>query len=529
MKSSKKNGSSVFLLVILALALLPASSAGAKEAEPPASYVRSIQVRAASLLREQMEPNPVVQGMLQQVNQPELTSTLEYLTGERSISLDGGYYTLNSRFSMSATPIQKATQYAYDTFQALGLKTTFDPYTLLQQALVRNVIAEQTGLTQPERIFLVTAHIDSTSNLNPYQNAPGADDNASGSVAVMTAARLLSQYDFGCTIRYALFTGEEQGLYGSAAYASDVKQLGEDVEGVLNLDMLAYNTPNTSPTMEIHTRKGNAGDMAIANQFVSVVQTYSLNLIPLLLQDGERASDHAAFWDRGYPAVMVIEDWTDHTPYYHRTQDKLDSLNLDYYSEMVKAAVATMGHMGCLLDGLVQGRVHGALPDAPLAGARVEAWQSGNLVRFTTTAGDGSYEMPLLAGIYQLKVSAAGHQAAGQDGSTVSVGQSTRQDFNLESCATVQSPDFQFAPLNPSPGQLIVFNASISGGQEPVRYAWTFGDSGTGDGMNISHTFSQPGAYPVNLTTDNICGYPQTVSRNLLVGVNVLYLPILLK
>ena len=71
---------------------------------------------------------------------------------------------------------------------------------------------------------------------------PGADDNASGSVATLLAADILSQYQWGCTLRFAFWTGEEQGLLGSYAYAQQAYQSGENILGYLNLDMIAWNT-----------------------------------------------------------------------------------------------------------------------------------------------------------------------------------------------------------------------------------------------------------------------------------------------
>ncbi len=473
--------------------------------------------------------NPVVQGMLDQVSQAALYAALQNLTGERAVSVEGGSYWLTTRYSLSPTPIQKATQYAYDVFQGLGLKTTFDPYTTPDKVSLRNVVAEQTGLTQPKRIFMLTAHVDSTSNLNPYQTAPGADDNASGAAAVMQAARILSQYDFGCTVRYVLFTGEEQGLYGSAAYAGDVKRQGDNVEGVLNLDMLAYNSPASAPTMELHTRPGNAGDLAIANQFIAAVQTYSLDLTPLLLADSMGDSDHASFWYRGYPATIAIEDWEDHTPYYHRTTDRISSLNLPYYLEMVKASVATMGHLGCLLDGQIGGAARSQANNSLLPGVQIEAWQAGRRVKAAASDSNGAYRLPLLAGIYNLKAFAPGYRAVSLEAPAVSLGQEVQQDFLLEPCQTVETPDFEFHPTDLRPGQEVSLSAWVAGGQSPVSYSWSFGDQTSASGPQTTHTFTAPGLYAVTLTADNACGYPQTRTRNLAVGLNVLYLPVLWK
>jgi Zn-dependent M28 family amino/carboxypeptidase len=102
--------------------------------------------------------------------------------------------------------------------------------------------------------------------------------------------------------------------------------------------------------MDLHTRPGNANDLAIANLFAGVVDAYDINLTPHIFQDGPTYSDHASFWEFGYSAIIGIEDDDDFSPYYHSTGDQLETLDLNYFTEFVKAAVGTFAHMGCLLD-----------------------------------------------------------------------------------------------------------------------------------------------------------------------------------
>lgn len=320
------------LLVISLLLLLASPAAGTPAPAAPAA----------------LTPDPRIQAMIDQVSSTTLYSYVAGLSGETPVILAGEPYTITTRYSLSGIPIAKATQYVYEHFQDLGLTTSYFEY-YLQGVTLRNVIAEQTGLTQPGRIVLAVAHLDSTSEL-AYRStlAPGADDNASGSAGVLVAADILSQYEFGCTLRYALFTGEEQGLYGSAAYADAVHNLGEDVAGVINLDMIAHNTPGSATTMELHTRDENAGDLRLANLFSDVIAAYQLDLTPITLPDSESASDHYSFWENGYPAILAIEDWEDHAPNYHKSEDHLEELDLAYFTSMVKAAVGALAHLGCL-------------------------------------------------------------------------------------------------------------------------------------------------------------------------------------
>jgi hypothetical protein len=328
------------------LVLLFASPAAASTS--PASLQEQIDTHEPAS-PDALTPDPLVQGMIDQVSSAALYGYVSGLSGETPVIVGGEPYTITTRYSKSVIPIEKATQYAYEHFQSLGLTTSYFEYNLPGTGVRRDVIAEQTGLTQPGRIVLAVAHLDSISDaINSLTLAPGADDNASGSAGVLAAADILSQYEFGCTLRYALFTGEEQGLYGSQEYADTVYNLGENVAGVLNLDMIAYNTTGTATTMELHTRPGDSGDLLLAGLFSDVIAAYQLDLTPLVVQDAESASDHYSFWQNGYPAILAIEDWSDHTPYYHKTTDRLQTLDMAYYTRMVKAAVGALAHLGCL-------------------------------------------------------------------------------------------------------------------------------------------------------------------------------------
>ena len=294
-------------------------------------------------------PDPAIQAMIEMVDPQAIFDQLEALTGEKEVTVNGNPYLFTTRYSRSEIPIQKATKYVWDLLGAFGLIMDFEYYTLPGSGQRRSVIAEQTGSSQPDRIVLLVAHLDDTSQ-NPYYDAPGADDNASGSVGVLTAASILSQYQFGCTIRYALFTGEEQGYYGSAEYAENAVYRGDDIEAVINLDMIGFDSAG-QPVIELHTRNGNAADLSLAGLFTDVIGTYDLDLTVETVEDGLSWSDHSSFWDYGIPAILAMEDFQDFTPYYHTSNDELATLNLDYLTEYTRAAVGAIAHLGCGLSG----------------------------------------------------------------------------------------------------------------------------------------------------------------------------------
>ncbi len=480
-----------------------------------------------------LTPNPLVEQMIAQVSASTLSTYVGNLSGVSPVMIGDRLYTIATRYSYTDAPMTKATRYAYEYFGSLGLSTSYQYYSFAGTPK-RNVIAEQHGLTDGDKIYLLIAHLDDTSyvNGNPMTLAPGADDNASGSAAVLHIASILKQFNFDCTLRYALVTGEEQGLYGSYAYATEVNNNHENLLGVLNLDMLGYNTPGSNPTVELDTRQysdRNPPDLAIANLFKDAVSAYSIQLTPLIHTSGNTGSDHASFWAFGYPAILAIEDWTDHTPNYHTTGDRLDTLNMGYYTELVKAALATFAHLGCLHESQLAGTVRDQTSGAGISGATVEAWQSGNKIRSTTTLPGGAYQLIAPPGNYTINVLATDHHLATFSAVTVNTNQTTQLDADLQACVTVKGTAFQVSTLFPVIDQTVAFTATVTGGVAPIGYTWDFGDSGSTSGANVTHAFSARGAYPVTLTTDNTCLVPQSSVSNVFVDMEQIYIPIGMK
>ena len=483
-----------------------------------------IEIQQLPSLPDAITPSPLVQGMISRVNSNSLQTQVGNLSGEWAVTITGSPYTIFTRFTYTDVPIKKATRFVYEYFQSIDLPVNYHYYTAGGFEL-RNVIAEQSGLTQSQRIFMVIAHLDSTSQ-TPYSYAPGADDNASGASAVMTIANILKDYNFGCTLRYGLFTGEEQGYFGSGAYAAYARQLGEDIEGVLNLDMVSYNSPSTSPTLELHTRKSSASDLAIANLFADTVFAYSINLSPIIYRDSMTFSDHASFWNSGYPAILAIEDWEDHTPYYHKTGDQLETLNLPYYTEFTKATLATIAHMGCLLDGQLKGTIRDAISGDPIPGAIVSVVLDGGQAHSMTTQEDGSYQFTLLPGAYTVTSSAIDYRTEVMTGVQVVQNRATNLDQSLQPCLTVKDLDFTFNPGSPAVGETVNFTASVGGGELPITFSWDFWDGGSAVGQHVTHIYGRKGGFAARLTGDNACLLPESVIYPVYVEAELFYMPL---
>ncbi len=376
------------------------------------------------------QSNPNIQAMLDQVDPGTIYNLSGNLSGEWPVTINGEAYTIPTRYALSGEPIQKATQYLYQYYQDLGLDVSLHNFNYREQAL-SNVVAEKQGTVFPERIFLITSHFDDVPG------TPGVDDNGSGTVAVMMAASILNQYEFGCTLRFANFNAEELGMVGSEQYARQAYCAGEDLRGVINLDMIAWNTSGSPPEFDLHALTSVPGSMEIADVFQEIVHTYGLNLIPTMGNPFISASDHASFLRFGFPAILASEDGNDFNPFYHSPGDSLDNIpDFEYYTEAVKASLGTLAHMGCLIEdgwGTVTGRVTENVTKEPITGATISLYNPEWDYTFSTRSdSDGYYQLSALDGWHDIYADGIGYAPATYSGLYVTGDQSLIFDLELE-------------------------------------------------------------------------------------------------
>jgi photosystem II stability/assembly factor-like uncharacterized protein len=204
-----------------------------------------------------------------------------------------------------------------------------------------NVVATLPGTTHPEEIYIICGHYDDTSQ-RYATDAPGADDNATGTIAALEAARVLKDTDFEATLKFVCFSREEQGLVGSAAYVSEAYGHGDSIVGALNFDMVGYVDVTPEDIDVIYD--GTSEWLADAYEAAAGLYVPDLPTITKLMP-GLSASDHASFWNYGYSATCNIEDSNISNPYYHRTTDRISTLNFTFFTNVVKAAVATLAEL----------------------------------------------------------------------------------------------------------------------------------------------------------------------------------------
>jgi hypothetical protein len=209
-----------------------------------------------------------------------------------------------------------------------------------------NVVATKTGTTNPDEIYVICGHYDCTSN-NPYYLAPGADDNGTGTVCVLEAARILKDYDFEATIRFVCFSREEQGLVGSGAYVQEAHAKGDSIVAALNFDMIGYEDIDPED-LEIIC---NVPSLWLGDQFEAAAGLYVPDLAIHRQVSSHVGSDNSSFWDAGYDGFCGIEDSPLNNPYYHRTTDAIGTIDFDFYVQSVKGAVASLAELARPDDG----------------------------------------------------------------------------------------------------------------------------------------------------------------------------------
>lgn len=228
----------------------------------------------------------------------------------------------------------------YAALDSFGLETLIDPLTTGPFRVMPpggNVVATHYGTVRPDEIFVLGAHYDSVNN-------PGADDNASGTAAVMEAARVLSQYEFEATILFIAFDEEEVGLVGSSAWVDEYTT--DDIQAMISLDMIAYNGSNSNRA-SIYGREESSplkDALALAAELYGGLTAVDFGRLD--------ASDHAPFEDAGFQACLLIEYdvWTN--PHYHRPTDTVDTpgyIDYAYATDMVRSAVGYLATAAVLI------------------------------------------------------------------------------------------------------------------------------------------------------------------------------------
>ena len=257
--------------------------------------------------------------------------------------------------------LEDAADYIAETLAGLKYEVSEQVFNDLGRPY-RNVIGTLAGRGHSEERSLVLAHYDTVAD------SPGADDNASGVAVLLEVARLLAAMPLEQTVQFigvaleenAVFGHHGTGTRGSKALAHHARQNGWQIEGVVVLESVAYAGADCAQEMPAGFAEpapatgdfiaivGNQRSQDMVNLLADLMNEKECNLphLPFMVPgNGEmlpdsRRSDHAPFWDAGYPAVMLTDTANFRNPHYHRPDDTLETLNLEFAARVCCAVSA---------------------------------------------------------------------------------------------------------------------------------------------------------------------------------------------
>jgi len=222
-------------------------------------------------------------------------------------------------------------EYLYGTLNTFQLSVHYDLWRYKLHS-GKNIIASLQG-TESSNIVVVSAHYDSVSV------SPGGNDDGSGVAVVLAAADILSHYHFNCTVRFVLFSGEEQGLLGSHEYVQNASRKGETIIGDLQLDGVGCAVTSDDGSKITHHANNQSFWMVDISKTIASTYYNEIGLEVIGLPH-VTFSDHESFVEYNYDASYFWEYGL--TPYYHTSDDTLDHMNMTYLAKVCKLTVGTL-------------------------------------------------------------------------------------------------------------------------------------------------------------------------------------------
>jgi hypothetical protein len=226
---------------------------------------------------------------------------------------------------------KRASEYLFNAYASFGYAPEyqwFSPRNALG-GQTANVIATLKGTVNPELVYVVSSHYDSVPG------GPGADDDTSGTAALLETARLLSGHPMPATIVFASFTGEEAGLLGSREYVRRAVEGRVRIAGALNNDMIGWSNDHRLDNTIRYSNRGIRDVQHAAAMHFSQLITYDA----LYYKSTDAASYYDAYGDivGGIGSYPVLGN-----PHYHQSHDLLEGINHQLVVEVAKTTAATV-------------------------------------------------------------------------------------------------------------------------------------------------------------------------------------------
>ena len=353
-------------------------------------FLAAIGCSGQSAQSEPSAADPQIAAALRQVSAQRIQANIEKLVGfgtrltlsaQDPASIAAGHGIGATREWIKA----EFERYSKDCGGCLEVKTdsfTEEPTERISKATeITNVYAvlKGTDAVNAKRIVLVTGHYDSRNSdtLDVNGDAPGANDDGSGTAVSLECARVLSKIKFAATIVFLTVAGEEQGLNGSRHFAKMAKDQGWDLEAVLNNDIVggdksaeqdhsvvrvfSEGVPTAATEQDLRRIRGlggesDSGSREVARYVADVGRAYDAGVKPMLvfrLDRYLRGGDHFAFNQQGFSAVRFTEFRED---FHHQHQnvrtengieygDSLKFVDFDYVARVARLNAATLASL----------------------------------------------------------------------------------------------------------------------------------------------------------------------------------------
>jgi hypothetical protein len=273
----------------------------------------------------------------------KIVTIIEMVTAQVIQQYLGSLVAIGSR--MTGTPgCAEAAEYIYQEFLSMGLESTsyawrdYGGFLLKRTYEGQNIEGVLRGEDASRDVTIVfNAHYDTV------EGTPGADDDGSGTAAVLAAAHVLSQFDFRNTIKFVAFSGEEIGLLGSGAYAKEAYDNEWDILVELNADMIGH-TATKEGGRKLRTYiTEDAVWVLDAVEHVNKLYDFRFEIINGTFTGGRGGSDYYSFLIYGFEAAAFFEgEWN---PNMHTPDDTLENVNISYLVNTTRIIVSTIAYL----------------------------------------------------------------------------------------------------------------------------------------------------------------------------------------
>lgn len=305
--------------------------------------------------------------------------------------------------------ISKDCNNCLEVFYQKDLVKKGDNQRITKDVYVVNVVAIQRGTKYPNRFIIMSGDIDSRiSDPNNFtDDAPGANDNATGMAGAMEAARVLSKYKFENSIIYVGLSGEEQGLYGGKGLANYTKQNNWEIIGVLNNDMIgniegvdgvidnrtfrifSEPVPPTETERQRRARRFYGGEVdgisrQLARYVYKTTKTYMPEMNPMMvyrLDRFGRGGHHRPFCDEGFAGIRIMEAHENYTQQHQDIRfengiaygDTFEHVNFPYCKKLTAVNAINLASLASAPPSPKDVGIGGIVePSAKLAWSKVE-------------------------------------------------------------------------------------------------------------------------------------------------------------